>query len=99
MVGGWAAGEDGEDVEVRGLGGDFVSDHGGEPFADPHSSGGFGVVGVGVVVGGDGEFDSFTGQSNDAFFDGGISVSAISEGVGVRIAADPSLGGDFTMDF
>ena len=66
MFGDLGVGLDRKTVEVSLGGGDFTAEHGGKPFCGSDALGFVGVIDVLVVLGRDGEFDTFAGETDQA---------------------------------
>ena len=83
-----------ENVEMTGLGRDFVPDDRCEIILDVHAPRRFGIVGQNIMVRGDGQFDAFAGERDHPLVHGCIAVMAVGEGVYVGVTGDHSRGGN-----
>ena len=77
---------------MRGARCDFVTGDRREESRDAHATGGLPEIGVVVMIGRDRQFESFTGQRQHPFIDGGVAVAAVSQGVYVWVATNQAGG-------
>src|SRR5712691_6287209 len=79
---------DGKDVEMPGGGGHLIAGDGSEVRGDAQAAGRLGKVGAIIVLRGDRQLDTFTGQRERPFVNGRVAVMAVRKGMDVRIATD-----------
>src|SRR6266700_8319761 len=87
-VGRGRSARDGKDVEMPGVGGHLIASDGSEARGDAHAAGRLGIVGATIVLRGDRQLDTFTGQREHPLVNGRVAVMAVRKGMDVRVATD-----------